>query len=102
VSRALNYLHCHDPRGPAFHRDVKSANIVLNLGLSPKIIDCGLSKFIPEQNRLGTIMSTHGVFKIGSTHVPGRAQGTCVEPILNLHISKPSPRSTPLALYSLS
>jgi interleukin-1 receptor-associated kinase 4 len=60
VSRALNYLHRHDPRGPAFHRDVKSANIVLNLGLSPKIIDCGLSKFIPEQNRLGTIMSTHG------------------------------------------
>jgi serine/threonine protein kinase len=60
VSRALNYLHCHDPRGPAFHRDVKSANIVLDLGLSPKLIDCGLSKFIPEQNRLGTIMSTHG------------------------------------------
>ena len=60
VSRALNYLHCHDPRGPAFHRDVKSANIVLDLGLRPKLIDCGLSKFIPEQNRLGTIMSTHG------------------------------------------
>ena len=60
VSRALNYLHCHDPRGPAFHRDVKSANIVLDIGLSPKLIDCGLSKFIPEQNRLGTIMSTHG------------------------------------------
>jgi interleukin-1 receptor-associated kinase 4 len=60
VSRALNYLHCHDPRGPAFHRDVKSANIVLDLGLRPKLIDCGLSKFISEQNPLGTIMSTHG------------------------------------------
>jgi hypothetical protein len=39
VSRALNYLHCHDPRGPAFHRDVKSVNIVLDLGLRPKLID---------------------------------------------------------------
>ena len=60
ISRALNYLHCHDPRGPAFHRDVKSANIVLDLALSPKLIDCGLSKFIPDQQRHGTIMSTRG------------------------------------------
>jgi serine/threonine protein kinase len=60
ISRALNYLHCHDPRGPAFHRDVKSANIVLDLALSPKLIDCGLSKFVPDQNRHGTIMSTRG------------------------------------------
>jgi serine/threonine protein kinase len=59
-SRAINYLHCHDPRGPAFHRDVKSANIVLDLALSPKLIDCGLSKFIPDQQRHGTIMSTRG------------------------------------------
>ena len=60
VSRAINYLHCHDSRGPAFHRDIKSANIVLDLGLSPKLIDCGLSKFIPNQHSQGTIMSTRG------------------------------------------
>ena len=60
VSRAINYLHCHDSRGPAFHRDIKSANIVLDLGLSPKLIDCGLSKFIPNQHSHGTIMSTTG------------------------------------------
>jgi len=60
VSRALNYLHCHDPRASAFHRDVKSANIVLDLALSPKLIDCGLSKFVPDQNSHGTIMSTRG------------------------------------------
>ena len=60
ISRALNYLHCHDPRGPAFHRDVKSSNVVLDLRLRPKLIDCGLSKFIPDQHRHGTIMSTHG------------------------------------------
>jgi len=53
ISRAMNYLNCHDPRGPAFHRDVKSPNIVLNLALSPKLIDCGISKFIPDQQRHG-------------------------------------------------
>jgi serine/threonine protein kinase len=60
ISRALNYLHCHDPRAPAYHRDVKSANIVLDFGFSPKLIDCGLSKFIPNEQRFGTIMSTRG------------------------------------------
>jgi len=60
ISRALNYLHSHHPRGPAFHRDVKSANIVLTLALRPKLIDCGLSKFVPDQNSRGTIMSTRG------------------------------------------
>ena len=39
---------------------MKSANIVLDLALSPKRIDCGLSKFIPDQQRHGTIMSTCG------------------------------------------
>jgi interleukin-1 receptor-associated kinase 4 len=60
ISHALNYLHCHDPRGPAFHRDVKSPNIVLTLDLSAKLIDCCLSKFVPDQKRHGTIMSTRG------------------------------------------
>ena len=60
MSCALNCLDCHDPRGPAFHRDVKSPNIVLTLALSPKLIDCGLSTFIPDQQRHGTIMSTRG------------------------------------------
>ncbi len=45
---------------PGRDRDVKSVNIVLDLALSPKRIDCGLSKFIPDQLRHGTIMSTCG------------------------------------------
>ena len=67
IARALNYLHCHDIRAPAYHRDVKSANIVLDLGLSPKLIDCGLSKFITDERRHGTIMSTLG----GALGTPG-------------------------------
>jgi interleukin-1 receptor-associated kinase 4 len=58
ISRALNYLHCQDL--PVFHRDVKSAHIVLNRALSPKLIDCGLSTFIADQQNHGTIISTRG------------------------------------------
>jgi serine/threonine protein kinase len=47
VATALNYLHSHH-MSPCFHRDVKSANIVLTSDYQPKLIDCGLSKYIPE------------------------------------------------------
>ena len=48
LARAINFLHCHDPAGPAFHRDVKSANVALTLDLAPKLIDCGLAKYAPD------------------------------------------------------
>jgi serine/threonine protein kinase len=43
IVSALNYLHCHIPGSPVFHRDVKSANIVIMGDLTPKIVDCGLA-----------------------------------------------------------
>jgi len=46
---ALNYLHKRVPKSPTHHRDVKCANFVVDDDLNAKIIDCGLSKFIPEQ-----------------------------------------------------
>ncbi|RHZ17711.1 hypothetical protein DYB37_009111 [Aphanomyces astaci] len=64
VARAINYLHCHDEKSPTFHRDIKSANIVLFHGFVPKLIDCGLSKFIPDPattHHLGSIMNTKGM-----------------------------------------
>lgn len=45
IVNALNYLHCHQPGRPAYHRDVKSSNIVLMKDLTPKLIDCGLAKY---------------------------------------------------------
>ena len=57
VARALNYLHCHDPRGPAFHRDVKSANVTLTAELVPKLIDCGLARYRHGGERAGTVVS---------------------------------------------
>ena len=47
VATALNYLHSHHAH-PCFHRDIKSANIVLTSDYQPKLIDCGLSKYIPD------------------------------------------------------
>ena len=47
VASALNYMHCRDPAQPAFHRDVKSANIALTDALAAKLIDCGLAKQQP-------------------------------------------------------
>ena len=49
IATGLNYLHKHDRDQPAFHRDIKSANIVLMDDFTPKIIDCGLSKYVPQK-----------------------------------------------------
>ena len=55
----LNYLHSRVKERPAYHRDVKSANIVLTESLEAKLIDCGLAKYIPSD------LSTASVTKIG-------------------------------------
>ena len=47
-SQALNFLHAGGGGDRCFHRDVKSANICLTASLEPKLIDCGLARFIPE------------------------------------------------------
>ena len=48
IATALNFMHRRFS-SPAFHRDVKSANVVITDDLTAKLIDCGLSKFVPEQ-----------------------------------------------------
>jgi len=58
VGSALRYMHSGDEgRAIAFHRDLKAANIVLSTGLnpSPKLIDCGLAKFIPTSDSVATV-----------------------------------------------
>mmetsp|Transcript_19781 Transcript_19781/g.68639 ORF Transcript_19781/g.68639 Transcript_19781/m.68639 type:complete len:922 (-) Transcript_19781:120-2885(-) len=67
---AVSYLHLHDPRGPCYHRDVKPGNIVLTPVFSPKLIDCGLSRFLPQdrpaQESKRTLRGTTGVGGVGT------------------------------------
>jgi tRNA A-37 threonylcarbamoyl transferase component Bud32 len=39
----MNYLHCHTP--PIIHRDLKSANLLLDDSYTPKICDFGLARW---------------------------------------------------------
>ncbi|KAF8087245.1 hypothetical protein N665_0593s0008 [Sinapis alba] len=48
-AKGLEYLH-HRCRPPIIHRDVKTANILLNNNLEAKIADFGLSKVFPDED----------------------------------------------------
>mmetsp|Transcript_135524 Transcript_135524/g.432570 ORF Transcript_135524/g.432570 Transcript_135524/m.432570 type:complete len:911 (-) Transcript_135524:268-3000(-) len=67
---AVSYLHLHDPQGPCYHRDVKPGNIVLTAAFSPKLIDCGLSRFLPQdrpaQESKRTLRGTTGLGAVGT------------------------------------
>ncbi|CAI9290847.1 unnamed protein product [Lactuca saligna] len=61
VARALTYLH--DPRMTqrrVLHRDIKSANILLDAEWTPKVSDFGLSKVAPA-NQPRTYVISNGV-----------------------------------------
>jgi serine/threonine protein kinase len=48
VAKGLSYMHHRDRDHPAYHRDIKAANVALTQAFVPKIIDCGLAKYVPE------------------------------------------------------
>lgn len=61
IAQGLTYLHSLQPA--AFHRDIKSANIALDLDYTPKLIDWGLARFRSEtvagvETAIGTVMGT--------------------------------------------
>eukprot|EP01036_Dinobryon_divergens_P033657 gene33657-43498_t len=60
ISTAVNYLHCHNPGYPAYHRDIKADNIALSADYTAKLIDCGLSKYIAEDGQGRSILSATG------------------------------------------
>lgn len=72
VVTAVSYLHMHDPQGPCYHRDIKPGNIVLTPTLAPKLIDCGLSRFLPnDRPEVGSRKTLKGTTGIGALGTPG-------------------------------
>jgi len=67
---AVSYLHHHDGQGPCYHRDIKPANIMLTASLSPKLSDCGLSRFLPH-DRPGQSRQTLQLTQGGPLGTPG-------------------------------
>jgi serine/threonine protein kinase len=64
VAKALNYLHTRKGK-PLIHGDVKSANILLDSQMQPKLGDFGLAKFLHGFGTRGqythmTVTSVHG------------------------------------------
>lgn len=49
IAKAISYLHCHKRGSPVFHRDIKSANVILMANFSPRLIDCGLAKYVQDE-----------------------------------------------------
>ena len=68
---AVSYLHHHNPQEPCYHRDIKPGNVMLTASFVPKLGDCGLSRFLP-QDRPGqsgmTMQLTQGA---GAAGTPG-------------------------------
>jgi serine/threonine protein kinase len=67
VAKGLCCMHCSETDSPAYHRDIKSSNILLMADYTPKIDGCGLSNCMPlssvsdlsihsdSSTRLGTV-----------------------------------------------
>lgn len=66
VARALHFLHTFKPENPFVHGDVKSANILLDSILEPKLGDFGLARQMMKNDgsnadatKLKTLLQTH-------------------------------------------
>ena len=65
IAAALNYLH-RSGETPAWHRDVKAANVVLTAALEPKLIDCGISKLLTADEAARGAVTATGALAFGT------------------------------------
>ena len=66
IASAIVHLHKHDPHNPAYHRDIKAANVALTATLQPKLIDCGLGKYAPAARDAGRSAFTRADQRLGT------------------------------------
>ncbi|KAI2500615.1 serine/threonine kinase [Fragilaria crotonensis] len=71
VARAVHFLHTGAAGVKVYHRDIKSANICLMKDFTPKLIDCGLAKFVLDRHEA---VPSESIPQSGSTQ--GTAIGT--------------------------
>jgi serine/threonine-protein kinase PBS1 len=80
LARAVHFLHsggCDDWK--VFHRDIKSANICLAEDFTARLIDCGLAKFVPDENNASP---SDSIIQTGPTEGPTfGTRGTCAQSI---------------------
>ena len=57
----LEYLH-HGCKPPIIHRDIKTANILLNEKMQAKVADFGFSKFLPTESESHILTAVVGTF----------------------------------------
>ena len=83
ISTAVNYLHRHNPGHPAYHRDLKAANVALTAGYTAKLIDCGMSKYVDDDDpAAGVSIHTATGFRFGTVGYmcPAYCKGKAFDP----------------------
>ena len=66
AAKGLCCMHNNIPDRPAYHRDIKAANIAIMDDYAAKIIDCGLSKYVPENSTEGLSLQSSGSSRYGT------------------------------------
>ncbi|XP_061366847.1 putative leucine-rich repeat receptor-like protein kinase At2g19210 [Gastrolobium bilobum] len=61
AAQGLEYLH-HGCKPPIIHRDIKTANILLNEKMQAKVADFGFSKLFPTENESHILTAVVGTF----------------------------------------
>ena len=97
IASCLNYMHCcADP--PVFHRDVKSANIVLVQGMEAKLIDAGMARLLTPEQQAAHNAGAKSVFtmaSVGGGTMAGGGGGLVGTPGCVLRAFLPSVLSVP-------